>query len=88
VEAISTKRRKRPQYLHQLSQPQQEKKMNPALLINIIQSLVMDKAQSLAVEHVTKAIDDNLNDTQKKMLDYVVEEMPDNSFKSIKDLFG
>ena len=62
--------------------------MNPALLINIIQSLVVDKAQSLAVEHVQKAIDDNLNDTQKKMLDYVVEEMPDNSFKSIKDLFG
>jgi len=48
----------------------------------------MDKAQNLAVEHVTKAIDDNLNDTQKKLLDYVVEEMPDNSFKSIKDLFS
>ena len=62
--------------------------MNPALLINIIQSLVVDKAQNLAVEHVQKAIDDNLNDTQKKMLDYVVEEMPENSFKSIKDLFS
>ena len=76
------------QFLHQLSQPQHEKKMNPALLINIIQSLVVDKAQSLAVEHVTKAIDDNLNDNQKKLLDCVVEEMPDNSFKSIKDLFS
>ena len=76
------------QYLHQKNQPKKEKKMNPALLINIIQSLVMDTAQNLAVEHVTKAIDDNLNDTQKKMLDYVVEEMPDNSFKSIKDLFS
>ena len=62
--------------------------MNPALLINIIKSLVVDKAQSLAVEHVTKAIDDNLNETQKKMLDYVVEEMPDNSFKSVRDLFS
>ena len=62
--------------------------MNPALLINIIQRLVVDKAQNLAVEHVQKAIDDNLNDTQKKMLDYVVEEMPENSFKSIKDLFS
>ena len=62
--------------------------MNPALLINIIQSLVVDKAQSLAVELVTKAIDDNLNDNQKKLLDAVVEEMPDNSFKSIKDLFS
>ena len=62
--------------------------MNPALLINIIQSLVMDKAQSLAVEHVTKAIDDNLNDNQKKLLDAVVEEMPDNPFKSIRELFN
>ena len=62
--------------------------MNPALLINILQSLVVDKAQDLAMQHVQKAIDDNLNDTQKKMLDYVVEEMPDNSFKSFKDLFG
>ena len=62
--------------------------MNPALLIKIIQSLVIDKAQTLAVEHVTQAIDDNLNDNQKKLLDAVVEEMPDNSFKSIKDLFS
>jgi len=76
------------QYLHHLSQPQQEKKMNPVLLINIIQSLIMDKAQNLAVEHVTKAIDDNLSDNQKVLLDAVVEEMPDNSFKSIKDLFS
>ena len=59
--------------------------MNPALLINIIQSLIVDKAQNLAVEHVTKAIDDNLSDNQKVLLDAVVEEMPDNSFKSFKD---
>jgi len=62
--------------------------MNPALLINVIQSLVVDKAQSLAVEHVQRAIDDNLSDNQKKMLDCVVEEMPDNAFKSFKDLFS
>ena len=62
--------------------------MNPALLIKIIQSLILDKAQNLAVEHVTKAIDDNLSDNQKVLLDAVVEEMPDNSFKSFKDLFS
>ena len=62
--------------------------MNPALLLNVLQSLVVDKAQSLAVEHVQKAIDDNLNDNQKKLLDAVVEEMPDNPFKSVKDLFS
>ena len=65
-----------------------EKKMNPALLINIIQSLVVDKAQDLAVEHVQKAIDDNLSDNQKVLLDAVVEEMPDNPFKSMKELFS
>ena len=48
----------------------------------------MDKAQNLAVEHVQKAIDDNLNDNQKKLLDCVVEEMPDNPFKSIRELFN
>ena len=48
----------------------------------------MDKAQNLAVEHVTKAIDDNLSDNQKVLLDAVVEEIPDNSFKSFKDLFS
>ena len=62
--------------------------MNPALLINIIQSLILDKAQNLAVEHVTKAIDENLSDNQKVLLDAVVEEMPDNSFKTFKDLFS
>ena len=62
--------------------------MNPALLINIIKSMVVDKAQDLAEEHVQKAIDDNLNDNQKKLLDAVVEEMPDNPFKSMKELFS
>ena len=62
--------------------------MNPALLINVIQSLVVDKAQNLAVEHVKKAINDNLSDNQKKLLDAVVEEMPDNPFKSMKELFS
>ena len=62
--------------------------MNPALLINVIQSLVVDKAQNLAVEHVQKAIDDNLSDDQKVALDAVVDAMPDNSFKSVKELFS
>ena len=50
--------------------------------------MVVDKAQDLAVEHVQKAIDDILNDNQKKLLDAVVEEMPDNPFKSMKELFS
>ena len=63
-------------------------KMNPIFLINIIKSLILDKAQDLAVEHVTKAIDDNLDDTQKALLDAAIEEMPDNTFKNIKELLS
>jgi|TARA_R110000851_G_scaffold14377_2_gene48704 hypothetical protein len=62
--------------------------MNPIFLINIIKSLILDKAQDLAVEHVTKAIDDNLDDTQKALLDAAIEEMPDNTFKNIKELLS
>jgi len=62
--------------------------MNPALLINVIQSLVVDKAQDLAVEHVQKAINENLSEKQMMLLDAVVEEMPDNPFKSMKELFS
>jgi hypothetical protein len=63
-------------------------KMNPIFLINIIKSLILDKAQDLAVEHVTKAIDDNLDDTQKALLDAAIEEMPENTFKNIKELLS
>ena len=35
-----------------------------------------------------KAIEDKLNDNQKKVLDAVVEEMPDNPFKAMKELFS
>jgi|TARA_R110000787_G_scaffold57769_1_gene131813 hypothetical protein len=62
--------------------------MNPIFLINIIKSLILDKAQDLAVEHVTKAIDDNLDDTQKALLDAAIEEMPENTFKNIKELLS
>ena len=62
--------------------------MNPIFLINIIKSLVLDKAQDLAIEHVTKAIDDNLDDVQKALLDAAIEEMPENTFKNIKELLS
>ena len=62
--------------------------MLEAMLLNVIKGLVMDKAQDLATDHVQKAIDDNLSDDQKVALDAVVDAMPDNSFKSVKELFG
>jgi len=62
--------------------------MVPALLLNVIQSLVVDQAQSLAKEHVTKVMEDNLSEDQLKMVDAVVDQMPENSFKSVKEFLG
>ena len=62
--------------------------MIPALLRNVIQSLVVDQAQSLAKEHVAKVMEDNLSEDQMKMIDAVVDEMPENSFKSVKEFLG
>jgi|TARA_R100000808_G_scaffold17554_1_gene38750 hypothetical protein len=33
-------------------------------------------------------IEDNLSEDQIKLVDAVVDEMPENSFKSVKELFG
>ena len=62
--------------------------MLEALLINTIKSLIMDKAQSLASDHVEAMIEANFDDEQKKALDAVVDAMPDNSFKSVREMFG
>ena len=62
--------------------------MLPALLLNVVQSLIVDKAQSLGKEHVADAIERNLDEDQKKMLDDVVDMMPDNQFKTFKDFIG
>ena len=65
-----------------------KRKMLETLLLNTIKSLVLDKAQSLASDHVEAMIDANFNEDQKKALDAVVDAMPDNSFKSVKEMFG
>jgi|TARA_Y100000033_G_C2674803_1_gene76131 hypothetical protein len=62
--------------------------MVASLLLNVIQSLVVDQAQSLAKEHVAKVMEDNLSEDQIKMIDAVVDEMPENSFKSVKEFLG
>ena len=62
--------------------------MIPALLLNVIQSLVVDQAQSLAKEHVAKVMEDNPSEDQIKMIDAVVDQMPENSFKSVKEFLG
>ena len=63
-------------------------KMLETLLLNTIKSLVFDKAQSLASDHVEAMIDAYFDEDQKKALDAVVDAMPDNSFKSVKEMFS
>tara|TARA_R100001443_G_scaffold45691_1_gene58660 strand:+ start:2069 stop:2257 length:189 start_codon:yes stop_codon:yes gene_type:complete len=62
--------------------------MVPALLLNVIQSLIVDSATTLAKENVTKMMEDNLSEDQMKMIDAVVDEMPENNLKSVKDFFS
>ena len=54
---------------------------------SLMQLLIAYKEQSLAKIHVTKELDDNLSDDQMAALDSVVDAMPDNAFKTIKEMF-
>jgi len=58
------------------------------MLLNTIKSLVVSKAQNLVTDHVEKALKDNFNEEQLHALDAVVDAMPENSFKNVKELFG
>ena len=62
--------------------------MLEVMLLNTIKSLVVSKAQNLVSDQVRQALNDNLNAEQLHALDAVVDAMPENSFKSVKDLFG
>ena len=52
------------------------------LLFNVVSSLVIDKAQNLAKEHVEKMIDDILPDDAKEELDELVKSDPAHQFES------
>ena len=62
--------------------------MLETMLLNTIKSLVASKAQNLVADQVQQALNDNLNAEQLHALDAVVNAMPENSFKSVKELFG
>jgi hypothetical protein len=55
------------------------------MLFNVVSGLVMDKAQSLAKEHVEKMIDDVLQDEAKEELDEIIKNDPEHTFESAKD---
>ena len=52
------------------------------MLFNVVSGLVMDKAQSLAKDHVEKMIDDVLPDEAKEELDRIIKEDPEHHFES------
>ena len=56
--------------------------MLPMLLFNVVSSLVMDKAQDLAKEHVEKMIDDIFPDDAKEELDELIKSDPAHQFES------
>jgi hypothetical protein len=59
--------------------------MLPLLLFNVISSLIIDKAQNLATEHVENMIDDLLPKDAKKELDNAIKEAPAHQFTTAKD---
>ncbi len=62
--------------------------MLETMLLNTSKSLRVSKAQNLVADQVQQALTDNLNEEQLHALDAVVDAMPENSFKSVKELFG
>ena len=59
--------------------------MLPLLLFNVISSLVIDKAQTLATEHVESMIEDLLPKDAKKELDKAIKEDPSHQFTNAKE---
>ena len=59
--------------------------MLPLLLFNVISSLIIDKAQNLATEHVENMIDDLLPKDAKKELDKAIKEDPAHQFTTAED---
>jgi len=59
--------------------------MLPLLLFNVISSLIIDKAQNLATDHVENMIDDLLPKDAKKELDKAIKEDPAHQFTTAKD---
>ncbi|SVD86482.1 uncharacterized protein METZ01_LOCUS439336 [marine metagenome] len=59
--------------------------MLPLLLFNVVSSLVMDKAQDLAKEHVEDMINNLIPDDAKAELDELIKSDPAHQFENAKD---
>ena len=57
-----------------------------SMLANALLSLAVDKAQSAAKEHIMKAINENLDEDAKKMLDDAIDGDSSHGFKKLTDM--
>ena len=58
------------------------------ILIKALQCMVAVQDQRLMNEHVLGEIEKHLDDDAKQELDQHIDKMTDNSFRSLKDMFG
>ena len=56
------------------------------MLFNEVSGLVVDKASTLAKDHVTKMLDDVLDDDAKEELNKVIADDPNHEHSSIDDM--
>ena len=56
------------------------------MLFNVVSGLVVDKASTLAKDHVTKMLDDVLDDDAKEELNKVIADDPNHEHASIDDM--
>ena len=56
------------------------------MLFNVVSGLVVDKASTLAKDHVTKMLDDVLDDDAKEELNKVIKEDPNHEHDNVHDM--
>jgi len=56
------------------------------MLFNVVSGLVVDKASTLAKDHVTKMLDDVLDDDAKEELNKVIKEDPNHEHDNVDDM--
>ena len=56
------------------------------MLFNVVSGLVVDKASTLAKDHVTKMLDDVLDDDAKEELNKVIKDDPNHEHDNIDDM--
>jgi DnaJ-domain-containing protein 1 len=59
-----------------------------SMLANTLFSIAADKMQSAAKDHIMKAIDENLDDDAKKVLDAAISDDKGHNKNSLSDLLG